>query len=187
MARNLHSDFDTAIQASEIHPILIAKISTAGGDVRVWTGIGDLTFNAETYIGTGTFGGVTEVQERTDLSANGIGFTLSGVPSDIISTALGEVEQGRDCTLWLALLNTSSGALINNPYEIFAGFTDIAVITEGAETSSIVINAENRMISLERTRVRRYTHEDQVSEHSGDKGFEFVPTLQDKVVMFGKS
>ena len=187
MARNLHSDFDKAEPAYEIHPILISKISTGGGDVRVWTGIGDLTFNAETYIGTGNLGGVTEVQEKTDLSANGLGFTLSGIPSDMISIALGEVEQGRDCTLWLALLNTSSGSLINNPYEIFAGFTDVAILTERPDTSSIVINAENRMISLERTRVRRYTHEDQVSEHTGDKGFEFVPALQDKVVMFGKS
>jgi len=187
MARNLHSDFDTAVQASEIHPILLVKISTSGGDVRVWTGIGDLTFNAEIYVGTGTLAGITEIQEKTDLSANGLGFSMSGIPSDMISTALGEVEQGRDCTLWLALLNTSTGAIINNPYELFAGFTDICVITEGAETSTIVINAENRMISLERTRVRRYTHEDQVSEHTGDKGFEYVPALQDKVVMFGRS
>lgn len=187
MARSLHNDFDTAVQTDEVHPILLAKINTSGGDVRVWTGIGDLTYDSETYVGTGTIGGVTELQEKTDLSANGLGFTLSGVPSDMISTALSEVEQGRVCTLWLALLNTSTEALINNPYELFSGFTDVTVISESGDTSSIVINAENRMISLERTKVRRYTDEDQQSEHSGDQGFEFVPGLQDKVVVFGKS
>ena len=187
MARNLHSDLDTAVQQDEIHPLLLAKINTSGGDVRVWTGIGDLTFNSETYTGTGTFGGVTTVTEKTDLSANGIGFSLSGIPSELISTALGEVEQGRTCTLWLALLNTSTGALINNPYEIFAGFTDVTIIGEEGETSTITINAENRLISLERNRVRRYTDEDQRNEHDGDKGFEFVPGLQDKIVIFGKS
>lgn len=185
MARNLHSDFDTAIQASEVHPILIAKINTSGGDVRVWTGIGDLTFDSETYTGTGDLGGVTEISEKSDMSATGLTFTLSGIPSSTISIALGQMEQGRACTLWLALLNTSTGALINNPYELFSGFTDVTIISEGGETSTIAINAENRMISLERTRVRRYTDEDQQNEHSGDKGFEFVPGLQDKVVVFG--
>ena len=185
MARNLHSDFDTAVQASEVHPILIAKINTSGGDVRVWTGIGDLTFNSETYTGTGDLGGVTEISEKSDMSATGLTFTLSGIPSSTISIALGQMEQGRACTLWLALLNTSTGALINNPYELFSGFTDVTIISEGGETSTIAINAENRMISLERTRVRRYTDEDQQNEHSGDKGFEFVPGLQDKVVVFG--
>ena len=185
MARNLHSDFDTAIQASEVHPILIAKINTSGGDVRVWTGIGDLTFDSETYTGTGDLGGVTEISEKSDMSATGLTFTLSGIPSSTISIALGQMEQGRACTLWLALLNTSTGALINNPYELFSGFTDVTIISEGGETSTIAINSENRMISLERTRVRRYTDEDQQNEHSGDKGFEFVPGLQDKVVVFG--
>lgn len=185
MARNLHSDFDTAIQASEVHPILIAKINTSGGDVRVWTGIGDLTFDSETYTGTGDLGGVTEISEKSDMSATGLTFTLSGIPSSTISIALGQMEQGRACTLWLALLNTSAGALINNPYELFSGFTDVTIISEGGETSTIAINSENRMISLERTRVRRYTDEDQQNEHSGDKGFEFVPGLQDKVVVFG--
>lgn len=185
MARNLHSDFDTAVQASEVHPILIAKINTSGGDVRVWTGIGDLTFDSETYTGTGDLGGVSEISEKSDMSATGLTFTLSGIPSSTISIALGQMQQGRACTLWLALLNTSTGALINNPYELFSGFTDVTIISEGGETSTIAINAENRMISLERTRVRRYTDEDQQNEVSGDKGFEFVPGLQDKVVVFG--
>ncbi len=85
MARNLHSDLNTAIQQDEVHPILLVKINTSGGDVRVWTGIGDLTFNAEVYTGTGNFLGITPVQEKTDLSALGVGFSLTGVPSDLIS------------------------------------------------------------------------------------------------------
>lgn len=185
MARNLHSDFNTAVQADVIYPILIAKINSSGGDIRVWTGSGDLIFDSETYIGTGTLGGVSQIEEKTDLSATGLTFSLSGIPSSLISTALGQIEQGRDCTLWLALLNTTTGAIINDPYEIFSGFTDVTIITEGGDTSSISISAENRMIGLERARVRRYTDEDQQEEHSGDKGFEFVGGLQDKVITFG--
>jgi len=187
MARDLHSDFNTAVQADEIHPILIVKINTSGGDVRVWTGLGDLTFDSEVYTGTGDLAGVSEIQEKSDLSATGLSFSLSGIPSATISTALGQIEQGRACILWLGLLNITTGAIINNPYELFSGFTDVTVISEGGDSSTIAINAENRMISLERAKVRRYTDEDQQNEVSGDKGFEFVPGLQDKIVTFGGS
>jgi hypothetical protein len=166
---------------------MLVKINTSGGDVRIWTGIGDLTYDSEAYIGTGTLVGVSAVSERTDLSANGVTLSLSGVPSDLISTALGQMQQGRACTVWMDLLNISTGAIINNPYELFAGFSDVTIITEQAETATITIQAENRLVDLERPRIRRYSDEDQKSDTANvaDIGFEFVPGLQDKVLKFG--
>jgi len=189
VARNLTSAFDTAIQQDEIHPVMLVKVNTSGGDVLVWSGIGDLTYNSETYIGTGTFGGVSTQSERTDLTATGVTLSLSGIPSSLVSTALGQVQQGRLCQVWMALLNTSTGALVADPYELFVGFSDVTIVTEQAETSTISIQAENRLIDLERARIRRYTDEDQKSDsaNSGDKGFEFVPGLQDKIIIFGKA
>lgn len=67
MARDLTAGMISAVQAETVRPILLAKIATTGGDVRVWTGIGDLTFAAEIYTGTGTLGGVSDVQESSDL------------------------------------------------------------------------------------------------------------------------
>jgi hypothetical protein len=187
MARDLHSDFNTAVQAAEVHPIMLCKINTSGGDLLVWTGVGELVYGGDTYLGAGNFIGITQVSERTDLSANGVSFSLSGIPSAYISTALGQVQHGRSCQLWMALLNVSTGALIANPYELFAGFSDVTVITEQAETSTISIIAENRLVDLERPRIRRYTDEDQKSDtaKASDVGFEFVPKLQDKTVKFG--
>ena len=187
MARNLHADFITEVQTDEIHPIMLCKINTSGGDVRVWTGNGTLTYDSEDYIGTGTLAGLSQVSELTDLSAAGITFSLSGIPSDLISTALGQVQHGRLCQVWMALLNTSTGAIINEPYELFAGFSDVTVITEQAESSTISIQAENRLVDLERPRIRRYTDEDQKSDtaNAADIGFEFVPGLQDKIIKFG--
>ena len=187
MARNLTTDLNSAVQASEVHPVLLAKINTSGGDVLVWNGIGDISFGGDTYLGTGTFGGISPVQEKTDLSASGITYSLSGIPASMVSTALGQVQQGRSCQLFLGALNITTGALIADPYELFAGFTDVTVIEENADTATISISAENRLIDLERPRVRRYTDEDQKSEYSTDVGFEFVPSLQDKVIVFGKN
>lgn len=187
MARDLTTALADAVQSGVVRPIVIAKIGTAGGDVRAWSGVGDLVFNGETYQGTGTLGGVSQVQESADLQANGVTFSLSGVPSELISTALGQMRQGMNAQLWFGALDTSTGQLIADPYELFTGFTDVPSIDEGAETATISITAENRLLDLERARTRRYTKEDQAIDYPGDLGFDFVPSLQDKELIWGRS
>ena len=179
MARDLSAAMLAAIAANTIKPVMIAKLGTSGADLNVWTGVGDLTFEAETYTGVGNFGGVSMIQETSELQASGVTFSLSGVPSSLISAALGSMRYGRTAKLWFGLIDTTTGALVDPPYLMFTGKTDVPSIDEGPETSVVSITAENRLIDLERSRVRRYTHEDQQIDHAGDLGFEYVQSLQD--------
>jgi len=59
-------------------------------------------------------------------------------------------------------------------------------IDEGPETSSIEVKVENKLIDLERARVRRFTSGYQKSKYPGDKGFDFVESIQDKEVVWGR-
>jgi hypothetical protein len=189
--RHLHADFVTELEKDAVAPILLAKINTSGGDVRAWTGLGTLSFGGEDYIGGGNFVGVSELMETNDLSAQGMAVSLSGIPSDLLAVALGQVQHGRPATIWLGLMGSvisngvSSLALINTPYEIYSGFTDVTAISEQGETSTISINVENRLIALEVAKIRRYTHEIQKQDYPSDKGMEFVVGLQDKSFKFG--
>lgn len=185
MARTLTEDMATAVQADALRPVLLAKIGTKGGDVRVWSGLGTISFGGEAYSGVGALGGVSAIQESDGLQANGVAFTLSGIDAALISTALGEMENGRPAKLWLGALD-ESGALVADPLLLFEGLTDVPVIEEDGERATIGITAENRLIDLERPRTRRYTAEDQALDDPTDKGFEFVPSLQDVQIVFGK-
>ena len=186
MARGLTSGVNTAVQADTVKPILLAKIDTTGGLFRVWTGYGDVTFNSEIYLGIGDYGGVSEILETGELQANGIVLTISGASASNISLALTQIRQGKDATLFLGFIDISTGVLIVDPYELFTGETDIPVINHGAETSSIGIQCENRMITLNNPRVRRYTPEDQKIDDPVDEGFDFVAALQDAQIEFGR-
>lgn len=179
MSRALSAEMLSAIAANTLRPVLIAKITTTSGSARLWTGIGDLQFESETYTGVGHFGGVSNVQESSYLQANGITFSLSGVPSAYLSMALGQIQYGRPAILWFGLVDVATGLLVNSPYKIFSGLTDVPAINEGPDTSEVLISAESRLADLERPRVRRYTHEDQQIDHPGDRGFEYVTALQD--------
>ena len=79
---------------------------------------------------------------------------------------------------------TIDGATVDS-YQIFSGRMDVMTIDETGETCSITLTAENRLIDLERPRVRRYTSEDQKSLHPNDKGFDFVNSLQEAEIKWG--
>ena len=55
---------------------------------------------------------------------------------------------------------------------------------EAGETCEIEVMSENKAVIINRKKDRRYTPEDQKSEYAGDLGFDFVPLLQDKEVIW---
>jgi len=173
----------------EVQPILLAEIQTASDTTRAWTGYGDLARDGETWVGTGLLGTVSPVTETTDLFAHGLTYTLSGVPEEMISLALGDIRQGLPCKLWLGMLEIAGrkGTLLADPYLLFSGLSDVPEISEDGETCTISITAENRLIRLERARERRYTPEDQKRIDPTDKGCEFVAFLQDAEIRWGRS
>lgn len=186
MPRDITANVKTEVQKKHVMPIILVKVQTTGGDVNVWSGgPGSIDFNGDTYLGAGRLMGISPVKESSDLQNNGVTFSLSGIPSDLISISLSQIQQGLEATAWVGFLDVDTSAIITDPYELFTGITDIPVIDEGGATSTIGIKCENRLVSLKRSRVRRYTNEDQALDDPTDKGLEFVAGLQDFIVTFG--
>jgi hypothetical protein len=70
MARDLSTDLITHLTSKLARPIFLAAITCETGVVRVWSGGGTISWNGDNYLGVGNFGGVTTIQETTDLQAN---------------------------------------------------------------------------------------------------------------------
>ena len=191
MARSLHSDTIAEVQTDSVIPYFMALVNTSAGDVAVWSGIGDIVSSVSgssiTYIGVGEFAMISPMQESQDLAARGVNLSLSGIPSALLSTLLGDVEQGRSVSVFMGFFNESTRTTINNEFELFNGIVDIPTVAESGDTATIAISAENRLIALGKVRVRRYTQEDQARDDGTDLGFEFVASLQDKEILFGSS
>jgi len=167
----------------EVSPILLARLETSQGNVLVWTGLGNLQFGGETYLGIGDLGRITPVKEvGEEIRANMVSFQLTGIPTELISTALGAQYQGRSAKLWLGFI--SGGALIEDPILLFDGRMDIMDIDEGPEKSTITITAESRLADLNRARVRRFTNEDQQYFYPNDKFLEYVAAIQNVEIVW---
>jgi hypothetical protein len=80
MPRNLNATLAAALADSSIVPVLLVSLAMASGTVYVWSGLGNLTYNGNTYQGVGALGKISEITENSDVQADGISVMLSGIP-----------------------------------------------------------------------------------------------------------
>jgi len=153
--------------------------------LNLWSGVGDLTYGSNTYSGVGDLLSISEIKETSDISATGINVVMTGIKSSFIVIAKDHEYQGRALTVSLGAFD-SSGSLIADPVIVFSGFMDTMVISENGENSTINISVENKLVAFERSKVRRYTAEDQKIDYPTDKGFEFVTAIQQKEIIWGR-
>jgi hypothetical protein len=178
------------------------------GNLFFWTGLGDLTVGGITYVGTGQFLKISEMEETAEIAARGATITLSGIPSNLISLALTEPYQGRICKIMFGAIDANRIYLLQEDgsyvlredggridittgevtpvVELFTGYIDQMNIDEGPETATIAISVESRLIDLERARTLRFTDQSQKSRFPNDRGLEFVEDLQDKQFNWGR-
>mgnify|MGYP000900530386 FL=1 len=181
MPRSVTTAFGNAVAAGDVRPALLFEGLFDGGALRFWTGIGELSWNAHTWYGSGSLIGLEPVEEAAGTKSIGTRVVLTGVDATIISLALAEPYQGRVVNVYFAPLN-SSGAVIADPDLLFSGRADVMQIDDTGATATIGISVESMLIDVQRPRPRRYEPQDQKLYYPTDKGFDYVPTLQDKVI-----
>lgn len=184
MARDITVDFQTEISASVLNPAIFIKAEFDSGDVFVWSGLGPKLFGGDTYTGLGNLLEISSVKETQGIQANGLQFTLSGVPSSYVSIALSEEYQWRPITMWFAVLD-NTGAIVSDPYLLFYGYMDVMEIEDSGEESRIVLAAENTLVGLTESKERRYTPEDQKQYFPADLGLDYVASIQDTEIKWG--
>jgi hypothetical protein len=183
MSRDLTPAVVAITESERVEPFLMFEGDFIDGEIRIWTGYGDINWNGQIWNGTGTLLSVSNVFEDNEVSAKGMTITLNGIPQEMIGLVLSDCRQGADGRVYLGFL--SAGQIVSDPILFFEGKLDVPVIDEGAEVSSISISYESRLIDLMRPRESRFTDEDQKREFPGDLGCEFVVSLQDKNIKWG--
>ena len=185
MARSLVAALGAEIQKAALKPIRFAEVEVSSGTVRVWSGVGTITWNSQTWTGIGSFGGISPITETSEARAEGLVLTLSGVDPTLLGYALTEIRHGKNAKVWLGAMD-DAGDILADPFLSFAGKVDTAAIDEGGKTSQIQITVESRLIEMHRARDRRWTHEDQQIDYPGDLGFEYVAGLQELNLIWGR-
>ena len=182
MSRSLTTALIDAIDDGVIYPFFAIDLYFESEAVYLWTGYSELVIGDKTYLGVGSLLSISSVEETTEIEAKGATLTLSGISSSILSLALDEPYQGRECKIYFGVTNSPSSYV-----EIFSGELDQMTIVEEADTCTISVTAENVLIKLERPTIRRFTDQDQKSRYPTDRGLEFITSLQNKEIFWGRT
>jgi hypothetical protein len=186
MSRTLTTATANAFAAQLVAPVILLRVEYPSGTVRLHSGIGDLTFAAETYTGVGSLGTISPITETMDGSQNNLTVALTA-SSAIIALALTEDPRGRSAKLYLGALNTSTGALIADPAQRFSGTVNYLSHQDNGETATVALVIVNERGDQNRPLERRLTSEDQQRLHPGDVGLEYVVELPNQNYLWGNA
>jgi hypothetical protein len=184
MSRTITPAVLAELAAGVVRPAIFVESQFPSGYLRLWSGLGEITWGGRTWAGAGTLLNVGTIEETTDVVATGTTVTLSGIPTDLVSACINDARQGLPGQIYLGFL-TAAGAVIADPVMAFAGRLDVPTIMDGADRCEIQITYESRLIDLNRAREWRYTHESQQQISPGDRGFEYVAGLQEREIRWG--
>lgn len=157
--------------------------------IRVWTGAGKITTGGHDWLGLGQLGSISGLEQAVNGEAPETTFTLTGINPQIMSLARDEwVDEGRDrlAKVYLQFHNDHDDRvreLFDAPFAIWAGRMQTPRFEiQGPKTRRITVSAESLNALRSRPAFSQYTDTDQKSRFPGDRGFEFVPGLVNKIV-----
>lgn len=182
MTRNLTSAQLDAVKAPQVLAVVFVEIEFEQ-PVRVCNAVHSVEWSGKTWLGLGNLGSIEQLQENANLEAKGVALTLSAVPLDMVSTALGEQYQGRKVQIWYAPCGPG-GTPVGNPIRVFFGRVDTMDMEIG-ETATITLTAESRLVDWARPRSDRFNHESQLVKYPADMGLQYVPQMVDKEIRWG--
>ena len=166
------------------HSGMGGSITVANAEQRFWTGFGQITIGSDIYYGTGDLGSVGSITETQSVESRGVNLSLSGIPSNLIADAMLQDYQGQVARIYFGTL--TNGQLAVQPYLFLSGYMDVMNVLVDGSTSTITLTIENRIADLLRTKVTRYTNEDQIALFPNDLSLRFVDAIQsDKEILWG--
>ncbi|MDB4725882.1 hypothetical protein OAF54_00505 [bacterium] len=190
--------------------------ATRSDILRLWTGVGTLVFNGVDWTGAGTMLSIAAIEETTETAARGADIGITGIPSEVLALALRTPYQGRTCKIYFGVLTSVDSILKEDSNfvllesgdttlsestpigygnasfnEIFCGYMDQMNISEGPDLGTVQLKVENKLIDLERPKVSRFNSQYQKSRNiegaANDLGFDFVESIQDQKISWGRS
>jgi hypothetical protein len=185
MPRDISMAMDAAIAAGSIFPAIFVMATFKTGPVYLWTGLGSVVWNGNTWLGIGTLGKVSTIEEGSTVQARGITLSLSGIDPAWLSNVLSEYQLGAAVAAYVGFFGGSPLALLATPVPIWVGRMDQPTIDMQAATASISINCENRRVEMKNSVQRRRTNDDQQLVAPGDLGLAFVAGIQERQIYWG--
>lgn len=136
------------------------------------------TWGGHDWIGLGTVGGISPIEESEGVESKSITFSLNVAQESILALAVGDVEEyrGRDAKLYFCPLNESF-QLIGTPAQCWRGIMDTMSIAIDGEEGGVSLKCETSAYGLKRQPGLRLNPAQQKKVYPTDTGFDLLTDL----------
>jgi len=168
------------LQSTSITPGLFVQIQFRSTTVYIWSGIGTVSWNSQTWQGLGSLLSLSPLENAPTIQARGISIKLSALDSSLLPPAISDFQAGLPVTVYFTV--NSGGTWLTPPIIAWTGRTDQPTFDIGPEKTEINLACENRLLDMNIPSDRRHTTEDQQALYPGDLGLMFVDGIQDLTI-----
>ena len=191
MSRGISSVVVDSIQNSRhIRMVTFAKMEFQSETIYLHDSIGTFVWadpddGSQSWLGVGDFGGISTVQESTQMSGFEVTLVMSGLDADLMNAVMLQNYQGRKVALYLGALDIDTGLLLDTPNEIWSGEMDVARLSLGAgDQNGIEIVCESDFSKLEDINGRTFSDSDLQAEFAGDTFLQYMTAMEDTNVVW---
>ena len=182
-----------ALAGSKVQCAFLVRFDFTSETMRLWNGNGRLKTNDGMFWdGIGQLGSMSGIEQAVNGEAPEMSFMLSGIDAEIMRLARDDFEaevKGRMVYVLIQFFGVDdpddpdNQRPLDNPYPVCSGRCLTPSFSLSAEGErSVTISAESLFSLRSRPAWAMYTDSDQQRRFPGDKGFEFVGSLVNKVV-----
>lgn len=105
--RQLSASVIAELGKPNVRPVQLFEATFGGQAIRLWSGIGALTWNGVTYQGNGTLLGVSSIREEDSVVANGFSVQIRGTDDELRSLVLNSSKHIDTGKVWLGFIRDS--------------------------------------------------------------------------------
>lgn len=131
--------------------------------------------------------GISSIVETTDGASETVTITLDGIDSGVMAGITTTQYQHRTAGIYLGLRDTSTKAVIVDPFLTFSGTMDSDNITDDGTIATLEIEIVSQLTRQLKPSGIMYTHNDQqrLWPDGNDSGLEFLAEMQGVQVKWG--
>ena len=182
MSRYLTGSAATQAQA-QFHTLIVMGKFEFDDPVYAHTGIGEIVYDGNTYVGVGEFGSIGESRESENIGPMQMDISLAAPNGTYMGEALEAGTYGDAITLYAAYRD-SAGGIVEDPWVIWSGWYEFATVRLG-DSNVVTISGQHDLSVLNEIDGSRFTDEDQQARFTGDVAFEHIHRMATTKLLWG--
>ena len=182
MSRNIDSVLEAALSDYSFKLAFLVRLDFDEGTLGFTTTTHNISYDNNVYVGFGNLGKVSALKESSQMDAQTYQVNLSAVKPEIMAAVLNSEYTNRSATCHLAVID-KDGRIVGEPMVYFKGTMDSLECSYG-KSGTVTVNIIDDLGKWDIPKPLRYTNEEQLALHPGDRGLEFVSELADKEIIW---